>query len=138
MEGLIGYVYLSLRFPAWSAFFLGAFSPSTERFTIILTPPRRACVISAPIPLPPQLGLLLWLLYDPHTLFPGIQKDNACKKWTIDVDVVDEPSEVVQGFVCGDYGAFLETCTEGSEVRKASLERRDTGERGQDNEDGCM
>lgn len=64
-----------------------------------------------------QLGLLLWLLYDPHTLFPGIQKDNACKKWNI--DEVDEAAEIVGGFFCQDYRLFVEggECSFGTEVR---------------------
>eukprot|EP00903_Cladosiphon_okamuranus_P006006 g5926.t1 len=59
-----------------------------------------------------QLGLLLFLLYDPHSLFPGIQKDNACKSWSIDED---DPSPIVEGRFCSDYSLYLDECTLGTE-----------------------
>eukprot|EP00904_Undaria_pinnatifida_P005265 jgi/Undpi1/1869/HiC_scaffold_12.g05256.m1 len=55
-----------------------------------------------------QLILLLWLLYDIHTLFPGIQVDNACKEWSIDEDHVT----LVGGNLCTDYRTYVDdTCT---------------------------
>eukprot|EP00752_Nemacystus_decipiens_P003489 g3222.t1 len=55
-----------------------------------------------------QLALLLFLLYDPHTLFPGILKDNACREWSV-ASQVDEPAEV-NGYFCSDYTDFLADC----------------------------
>lgn len=64
----------------------------------------------------PQLILLLWLLYDVNTLFPGVQKDNACKKWEVNEDVVGR----VSGAVCSDYSDYVENmCTLGTEVRRS-------------------
>lgn len=75
------------------------------------------CIYYAPPPPHRQLGLLLFLLYDPHTLFPGILRDNACKEWTI--DEVSDPSEIVGGYFCSDYRTFVNgDCTSDKEVRE--------------------
>lgn len=90
-----------------------------------------------PRPLPPpthhhhhpvsalQLILLLWLLYDIHTLFPGILTDNACEEWEVNGDagtiVQDVACTMYETFVNGDEVSFagdvVDACTSDEEVR---------------------
>ncbi|CAM9873275.1 unnamed protein product, partial [Sphacelaria rigidula] len=45
-----------------------------------------------------QLILLLWLLFDIQTLFPGTQEDNACEGWNVSND-----ADIVVGVTCSEY-----------------------------------